>query len=467
MKNNQKITIFTLAMINISAVVNIKNLPFMAEYGLSMITYYVLSCLVFLIPCSIVAVELSRNYPESGGIYVWVTRVMGRKVGLLAIWLQWINNIVWIPTQLSFIAGVMAYITQPRLISNKYYLITVILTLLWMSILLNLKGMRVSGLISMTGTIIGTIIPGLIILILAFCWIATGHHSAIEISFVELFPKLNNINNIAFLATMILSFAGIEMSAVHIEEIKNPNLNYPKAILISAISIILIYISGAMSIAIVVPCRDIHLVDGVMQALDKLVWGGNFRWLTKVMAIMIIIGSIATLSTWLIGPAKGFLVASLDNNLPKCLQIVNSQNIPIGIVLIQGLIVSLLSFIFHITPSIESAFWILITLCSQLYALMYVLMFVSSIVLNVRKIKKSKFPESNIKIIGIIFISIIGVLSCMFFISIGFIPPVSLNEISFFKFEIILITGIVFLISPPLIWNFFSSKTYKLKQEKL
>ena len=145
MKNNQKITIFTLAMINISAVVNIKNLPFMAEYGLSMITYYVLSCLVFLIPCSIVAVELSRNYPESGGIYVWVTRVMGRKVGLLAIWLQWINNIVWIPTQLSFIAGVMAYITQPRLISNKYYLITVILTLLWMSILLNLKGMPIKS----------------------------------------------------------------------------------------------------------------------------------------------------------------------------------------------------------------------------------------------------------------------------------------------------------------------------------
>ena len=50
-----KISILTLAVMNITAVVSLRGLPAEAEYGLSSIFYYLFAAVFFLIPVSIVA----------------------------------------------------------------------------------------------------------------------------------------------------------------------------------------------------------------------------------------------------------------------------------------------------------------------------------------------------------------------------------------------------------------------------
>lgn len=64
----KKLSIATLAIMNIVAVVSLRGLPAEAEYGLSSIFYYLFAAVFFLIPVSLVAAELATGWPEKGGI---------------------------------------------------------------------------------------------------------------------------------------------------------------------------------------------------------------------------------------------------------------------------------------------------------------------------------------------------------------------------------------------------------------
>ncbi|HDZ59359.1 MAG TPA: amino acid permease, partial [Actinobacteria bacterium] len=67
-----KLGIFTLAMINVAAVLSLRNLPSMAEYGYALIFYLTLASLCFFIPSALVSAELASGWPRKGGVYLWV-----------------------------------------------------------------------------------------------------------------------------------------------------------------------------------------------------------------------------------------------------------------------------------------------------------------------------------------------------------------------------------------------------------
>ena len=61
-----------------------------------------------------------------------------------------------------------------------------------------------------------------------------------------------NINTLPFLATIVLMFAGMEMAGFHALEVRNPQKDYPKAMLLSALIIFVLTVIGTLAIAIVV-----------------------------------------------------------------------------------------------------------------------------------------------------------------------------------------------------------------------
>ena len=59
-----KLRVFTLAIMNVTAVVSLRGLPAEAEYGLSSAFYYLFAAIVFLIPTSLVAAELAAMFQD-------------------------------------------------------------------------------------------------------------------------------------------------------------------------------------------------------------------------------------------------------------------------------------------------------------------------------------------------------------------------------------------------------------------
>ena len=127
-----KLSVMTLAIMNITAVVSLRGLPAEAVYGLSSAFYYLFAAVVFLIPTAMVAAELAAMFSDKqGGVFRWVGEAMGARTGFLAIWLQWIESTIWYPTVLTFGAVSIAFIGMNdvhdmSLANNKYYTLSLI-----------------------------------------------------------------------------------------------------------------------------------------------------------------------------------------------------------------------------------------------------------------------------------------------------------------------------------------------------
>lgn len=458
--STRSLNIFLLAMINVAAICGIKNWPLTAEYGFSSLFYFIVSSLLFFIPTALVSAELATGWPERGGIYVWVREAFGHRTGFLAIWILWIENVVWYPTILSFIAGVIAFSINPELIHNTLYMFCVIFITFWSATLINLLGMKISGWISTMGAILGTIIPGIVIITLGIIWIATGRPSHIDFNWGAFLPEINSPSKLALLAGVLLGFAGMEMSAVHAREVKNPQKNYPRAILISAVIIIGLSVLGTLAIAIVIPQKEISLVSGGMEAIAYFLRSYGFGWSVPIISLMVALGSLGQISTWAAGPSKGLLAAAQDGDFPPILHKINRRNMPIGMLVFQGIIVSILALVFLFMPNVNSSFWILLALTSQLYVLLYILMFVAAIVLRYKKpnvVRSYRIPFGNF---GIWTVASVGILSSLFALVIGFFPPEQLETGSLLFYELFLFIGILVFCAAPFIILLFKKPSW-------
>ena len=58
----------SLALLNISAIISLRHLPGVAQYGASSLIFYALAALTFLIPVALICAELATTWPERGEI---------------------------------------------------------------------------------------------------------------------------------------------------------------------------------------------------------------------------------------------------------------------------------------------------------------------------------------------------------------------------------------------------------------
>ena len=187
---NAKLGILALAMINIAAIVSIRNLPVMAEYGWSMLALFALSIVVFLVPIAMVAAELGTGWPRDGGVYAWVKEAFGERAGFLAVWCDYAENVAWFPTVLSFMAASLAYAIDPSLANDKLFLVVVMLAFFWATTIVSLRGVGTSSWIGSVGTLAGSIIPAVGLVLLAVAYLAQGNPSEIPFSAGALVPDV-------------------------------------------------------------------------------------------------------------------------------------------------------------------------------------------------------------------------------------------------------------------------------------
>ncbi len=206
---------FQLVMINVIAVDSIRTLPFAAEYGFSLVFFYILAGLLFFIPSALISAELGTGWPNTGGIYVWVREAFGKRFGFLIIWLNWIYNLFWYPTIMALVVGAFAYLIDPALATNKIYMAVAILVSFWGLTLLNCFGMRVSSLFSTFGSLFGTLLPMFLVIMLGVVWVSRGFPLEISFSIKEFFPSAKHGSNIAFLSNILFGLLGLEMAATH------------------------------------------------------------------------------------------------------------------------------------------------------------------------------------------------------------------------------------------------------------
>jgi amino acid transporter len=459
----------TLSFMMVAAVASIRSLPTMAVYGLGSVFLYLLPAVVFFIPVSLVAAELGTGW--NGGIYGWVKQAFGNKWGFFSIWYLWMNVMTWYPIVLAFAASAVAYLFNPDLAKNGFFTAAVIIALYWLSTFIALGGLNSLSKLSSWFMILGTLFPAVVLIALGAIWLLTGRPSEAPLTLGALVPDIFKststqvaghhrnaveywkefsgiLGGLVLIVGNFLAYAGIEMNAIHARSLSNPQKQMPKAIIVAAILIVVIFIPPTLAISFVVPSDSTSLTAGVMQAYTDFFTRFNILWAIKIMAVLLIFGALGGVLTWTAGPSAGLLMVARSGAMPRWWQQTNAKGVQKNILLVQAVVVTLLALLYIVVPDVSAAFWMLSAIAAQIYLTVYVFMFLAAMRLrqtqpNVRR----GFVCPAIR-----FWATLGLIAAVLAFLLGFVPPSQFSAMSPVLYVGILLGGLVLFAIPPFIF---------------
>jgi len=449
------LSMFQVAILTVVAVASLRSLPTMSTYGLGSITLYVIPAVLFLVPTALVAAELATGW--RGGVYVWVREAFGNRWGFQAIWLQWVQNVVWYPVQLAFIAASIAFVFGDQKLANSgLYTAIMIVAFYWISTLLNLRGGGLFAKVGSWGGVIGTLIPGVILIVLGAVWLIAGNKSQVPMEAGDVIPPFTGLASIVLIVSNFLAYAGMEVNAVHADDMKQPGKQYPRAIFVAAGLILLVFILPTLAIAFVVPKSQLGLTTGINIAFQAYFEHWNIGWATAIISAAIALGALASVITWIAGPSKGLLAAARTGLLPPWLQKQNKAGVQVGILVSQGVIVTILAGLFVVIPNVSAAFFTLVDMAAALYLIMYMLMFASAITLR----RKAPNVKRDYRVPMMPLVAGVGFFASLAAFLLGFIPPSGLAGIPSSAYPWVMGAVIIVLGIPPLLFYAFRKPSW-------
>src|SRR5918994_2350413 len=353
------ITWVTLAFMTTASVASLRSAPTMAVYGLTCVFLYLVPAIIFLLPQSLVAAELASGW--SGGVFRWVSEGLSAKWGLLAVWCQFAMTIFYYPTLLGFVASTLAYIFNPDLADSGVYTGIVIVLGFWTGVFLSARG-GTGGIakLASSGLLIGTLIPGALLVILGIVYLLQDNPSAAPMDGDHLIPQWTGIASLVLIVNNFLAYSGMEMNAVHVGSLRNPSREFPRSMFFAMGLVLLIFILPALAISWVIPAQQLSLTAGVMQAFDAFFAYFDLQKLVPIVAIALVCASAGGMLTWLGGPSKGLLlIARREGYLPPFFQKMNDNDFPVNILVVQGAVTTVIALLYALVPSVSSAYWIL------------------------------------------------------------------------------------------------------------
>jgi amino acid transporter len=367
-----------LALMTTSSVASLRPAPTMAVYGLASIFLYVVPAIVFLLPTALVSAELASGW--NGGVYNWVSEGLSKPMGFLAIWCQFAMTIFYYPSLLGFVASTLAYVINPDLASSGLWTAIVIMVCYWSGVWVSSRGTKgVAGLAS-GGLIIGTLIPGILLVVLGIAFLGQGNESAAPMTSDNLLPAWAGLSSLVLIVNNFLSYSGMEMNAVHVSSLRKPGKEFPRAMFMAMGMVLLIFILPALAISWIVPADELSLTAGVMQAFDAVFAAFDSQWLTPILGVMLVAASLGGMLTWLAGPSRGLLLISRQEGyLPPYLQKLNKNGVQQNILVVQGLVTTVIALAYAFIPDVSSVYWIFSVITTQVYLIMYLLMFVAAV----------------------------------------------------------------------------------------
>jgi glutamate:GABA antiporter len=446
-----------LALMTVGSVGYLGSTPASAVYGLASVFLYVLPAFVFLIPVSLVAAELASGW--EGGVYNWVREGVSAPMGLLAVWCEFAQTIFYYPALLAFVASTLAYVFDPRLAGNGVYNAVIIIVLFWLGVLVTTGGVNIVAELSSSGTVIGTLIPGALLVVFGVVYLLQGNHSAAPMTTRHLLPQWSGLASIVLVVNSFFTYAGVEVNAVHVDEMQNPGRDFPKSIFLAMALVLAVFILPTLAISWVIPSKQISFTAGVMQAFDALFHHFGVGFAVPLIALALAIGALAGMMAWLGGPSEGLLRIGREQGfLPPYFQKVNDRGIEVHILTAQAIVITIIALLYAFIPSVSHAYWIFVAMATQVYLIMYVLMFIAAY--RLRRSQPGHSRGYRAPALGLL--CILGALSSVAALVIGFVPPSQFGHLDPLTYVLLVLGGLLLIgILPPFLLDRFRRPSWK------
>jgi amino acid transporter len=375
--------LWDVVAMNIVAVVGLRWITRSARADAPSITLWILAGLLFFVPMALALSNLSRRYPEQGGIYAWTRRAFGPLHGFLCGWCLWVNNLFYFPSLLLFGAANLTLAlgeTGTGLDESRAYSLVFVLGFLWLITLLNIVGLSAGKWLQHVGSIATWIPAALLIACGAAAFAMLG--SATSFALSRLIPREDFWATMSLWSAMCFAFSGFEIASMVGLEVKDPARTIPRAILVSGAAITIIYILGSASVLVAVPASALSERSGISDAVDLVTARIGLAGLGAFTGLLLAIGSVGGVSSWVAGAARVPFAAGVDAVMPAALSRLHPRfRTPHVALIVQALAASAL-FLSSVYLSvggaettIQESYDILVNLTILIYFLPYLYLF--------------------------------------------------------------------------------------------
>jgi glutamate:GABA antiporter len=418
-----------VVLMNVVAVVGLRWIARGARTGPASVTLWVLAWIAFFVPLAIAVSRLARQYPDQGGLYVWVRRAFGPTHGFFCGWCLWVNNLFYFPSLLLFAAANLAAIGGPSwqaIGATRGYAVVVVLAGIWIAAGINIVGLRQGKWLQNAGTL-GVWIPvGLLIGCGALALARFG--SATPFTAASMVPRGALLDTIGLWSAMCFAFSGFEITSLIGQEVENPEKTIPRGVFIAGAIVTVVYVLGSASVLFAIPVSELKELSGITDAVQLVAARVGLGSLGALTGALLVLNALAGTASWTAGAARVPFAAGVDAAMPRAFARLHPRyRTPHVALIVQSIaasaifLVSVFVTVAGRTTSIQEAYDILVNLTILIYFVPYLYLFAAQVRL---------LPDSPKAIAWM------GFAATAVSLALTFVPPPGSNPLTF---EVILV----------------------------
>lgn len=240
---------------------------------------------------SVVFAGLSRGLPGSSGPYNYAHRAFGSLPAFLTVWSYW--NGVWVGNA-AIATGMVSYLSIlfPAIGERPWLAATISISAVWFLTLVNVLGTRKSGRVQVVTTVM-KLMPLALIIGLGLYVMATDTAPV-----VNAFHASASLSLGAFTAAATLTLwpmMGFESASVASDRVRDPERTIPRATLIGAAVVAVVYILAASTVQALVPADALAQSSAPFAEVARRFFGDNAQ---RGVALFAAISAFGALNGW-------------------------------------------------------------------------------------------------------------------------------------------------------------------------
>jgi len=429
-----------LTWLYLVAVVNLNVVPVVAVGGFKVLWLWGVALLFFFVPQGIGVVELAEHLPGEGGLYLWTKESYGDFHGFMCGWSYWMTNMFFVPSLLFYITGVTTYIvggaTAAKLNDSRFFFFFLTVSLLWITVFANVRGLGVGKWVNNVGGIGALTIGGALIIMGT---VVVFEHRGL-MHWKDLAPGSFGALPLSSFGVLCLAVVGLELGPIMVDEVRNPRRTIPHGVAWGGSLSALLYVGCTLALLTSVPQSQMAVVQGLLQAIDKMSASFGIGWILLPLAVLMAASIAGSTSAWVSGSARILFVCGLDRYLPKALGKIHPRfHSPHVALIMFGFLASSIIAMSFIGASVQEAYLTMLDLAVALQMISYMYLFLS---LLKRAFSKSSQPRYFRRPV-LQLAAISGLTMAVLGFAMAFVPSRQISSIGSFELKMVLTLGFI------------------------
>ena len=279
-----------------SAIFSLSGLTMTAAGPSAILTWAIAA--VIMLCYGLICAELSTRFPKSGGVFVFPSKALGKTEKEGRLW-GWISTWGYINANIVAIAFAAIYVGTYLSVGFPIFegkqVPLAIVSILFIFVLNSVK-------FSLAGKVNNLLVLGLVIAMAVYIGVAftTGAWDGATLTPFFTQGSAGSTGFLAMVPTAMVGYGSIVAMAFMVSEVKNPNKNVPKSILIALILVVSLYVGiilatvGMVSAEYLMENPGMQFIPLYAAAFTKL---ASIPWISKVISIAALFALLTTMLT--------------------------------------------------------------------------------------------------------------------------------------------------------------------------